>query len=200
MNKKEFLAELGARLSGLPQEDIDERLCFYGEMIDDRIEENVSEEESVAQIGSVDDVVSQILMDYPLKKIVMERVKPRRRLRVWEIILLILGAPMWLPILLSIVVVFIAVYVVLWAVIIALWAVEAAFIVSVPGGLMCAVIALTRGNALSAMAAAGVSVCCAGLAIFMFFACKAATKGIAFLTKRLILGVKTMFVGKEASK
>ena len=34
MNKDQFLEELRKKLSGLPQEDIDERVAFYSEMID----------------------------------------------------------------------------------------------------------------------------------------------------------------------
>ena len=33
MNKQEFLAQLGKGLSGLPKDDIDERLTFYREQI-----------------------------------------------------------------------------------------------------------------------------------------------------------------------
>lgn len=61
MTKQEFLAELRRGLSGLPQNDIEERLNFYSEMIDDRMEEGLSEQEAVDGIGSVDSVVSQIL-------------------------------------------------------------------------------------------------------------------------------------------
>ena len=39
MNKQEFLMRLREGLSGLPQNEIEERLTFYSEMIDDRIEE-----------------------------------------------------------------------------------------------------------------------------------------------------------------
>ena len=45
MTKNEFISRLRARLSGLPKDEIRERLAFYGEMIDDRIEEGLSEEE-----------------------------------------------------------------------------------------------------------------------------------------------------------
>ena len=48
MNKQEFLSQLRKGLAGLPQNDIEERLAFYGEMIDDRIEEGLSEEEAVS--------------------------------------------------------------------------------------------------------------------------------------------------------
>ena len=48
MNKDLFMNELMARLSGLPQADIEERLAFYSEMIDDRIEDGMTEEEAAA--------------------------------------------------------------------------------------------------------------------------------------------------------
>ena len=48
MNKQEFLDELRKGLCGLPSEDIEERINFYSEMIDDRMEEGLTEEESVA--------------------------------------------------------------------------------------------------------------------------------------------------------
>ena len=60
MTKQEFLSRLREGLSGLPEDDIAERLTFYGEMIDDRIEDGLSEEEAVAEVGSVDDIAAQI--------------------------------------------------------------------------------------------------------------------------------------------
>ncbi|MBO7336520.1 MAG: hypothetical protein J6U42_06240 [Lachnospiraceae bacterium] len=74
MTKKEFLNELGIGLRGLPASDISERQSFYSEMIDDRIEDGLSEEEAVAQIGPVDKIVSQILMETPLPTIIKEKV------------------------------------------------------------------------------------------------------------------------------
>ena len=47
MNKQEFLSLLRRELSGLPQGDIEERVGFYAEMIDDRMEEGLTEEEAV---------------------------------------------------------------------------------------------------------------------------------------------------------
>ena len=35
MKKQEFLNELRERLNGLPPSDLDDRISFYGEMIDD---------------------------------------------------------------------------------------------------------------------------------------------------------------------
>ena len=69
MTKQAFLSALRDGLSGLPQADLEERINFYSEMIDDRMEEGVPEEEAVAGLGSVDDVVSQILSDIPTNRL-----------------------------------------------------------------------------------------------------------------------------------
>ena len=97
MLKTAFLEALQSGLAGLPQQDIEERLAFYGEMIDDRMEEGLSEEEAVEAIGPVDRVINEIIAQTPLTKIVKERIKPKRSLRAWEILLLILGFPLWFP-------------------------------------------------------------------------------------------------------
>ena len=50
MNKREFLEQLKKELSGLPQSDIEDRLTFYGEVIDDRTEEGMTESEAVSGV------------------------------------------------------------------------------------------------------------------------------------------------------
>ena len=65
MNKAEFLNELRTKLNGLPQNDIKERVSFYTEMIDDRVEDGMSEEEAIEQIGPVDKVVETIVSEIP---------------------------------------------------------------------------------------------------------------------------------------
>lgn len=198
MNKQEFLARLRKGLSGLPQEDIEERLTFYSEMIDDREEEGLSESEAVSEIGAVDAIVTQILADIPLTKLVKERVKPNRVLKAWEIILLVLGSPIWLLLLIAAFAIIFAAYIVIWSVVITLWSIEASFVACALGGIVSAVIFTFQRNGLTGLAMFSTSICCVGLSIFLFFGCKAATKGILLLTKKMALGIKTLFVGKEA--
>ena len=197
MSKQQFLEGLRRALSGLPQEDIEERLTFYSEMIDDRVEEGLTEEEAVAEIGPVDEVVAQIMEEIPLSKLVKERVRPKRALRAWEIFLLVLGSPVWLPLLLAGIAVIFALYVAVWAVIISLWAVEVSLAGASLGGAISAVVACFQGNGITGVASLGVGFFCAGLAIFWFFGCKAVTKGILLLTKKTALGIKSLFIGKE---
>lgn len=196
MNKQIFFSELRARLSGLPQEDIEERLGFYEEMIDDRMEEGCTEEEAVAAIGSTDEIVSQILADYPLSKLVKEKVKPKRKLRAWEIVLLVVGSPIWLSLLIAAFAVVFSLYVVLWSLIITLWAIEISFAATALAGAVSAVVLAFQGQGLLGLALFGAGLLFAGLAIFLFFGCVAASKGVILLTKKMVLGTKTLIIGK----
>lgn len=200
MNKQEFLAELRKGLSGLPQGDIEERLSFYSEMIDDRMEEGLSESEAVAAIGSVSEVVAQILEEIPLTKLVKEKVKPSRTLKAWEIVLLVLGSPIWLSLLIAAFVVILAVYIVMWSVIVSIWAIEISLAACALGGAVAAAILAFQRYGLTGIAMLGAGCVCAGLSVFLFFGCKASTKGILILTKKVALGIKSQFVGKEKIK
>ena len=200
MTKSNFMNELQTRLPGLPQKDLEERLSFYSEMIDDRIEEGVPEEEAVDEIGNLDDIVSQILADYPLARIVKEKVKPKRRLQPWEIVLLVLGSPVWVSLLISAFAIAISIYIVIWSLVISLWAVFASAAVLFPYGFMMAVVYTAQGNAAAGAAYLGIGIFCIGLSILLFFGCTAATKGTVILTKKIILGIKALLVRKENSK
>lgn len=200
MNKQEFLDKLEKGLHGLPQNDIKERLIFYSEMIDDRMEEGFTEEEAVSGIGAVDDVVSQIIAETSLSKLVKEKVRPKRALRVWEIVLLILGSPIWISLLFAVFAVIFAAYITVWSVIVALWATEFALAVSVPSGILSAVILIVKVDVIAGIAMLGAGIACSGLSIFLFWGCKVTTKGLLFLTKKMIWGIKSIFIGKENAK
>lgn len=193
MLKEEFLAQLRGGLAGLPQEDLEERLAFYSELLDDRMEEELSEAEAVAAAGPVEQIVQQIIAETPLTKIVKEKMRPKRRLQVWEIVLLALGSPVWLSLGLAALAVVLSLYVVVWSLDVSLWAVFAALGAGAAGGVLG--LALGSGAARLAMLAAGMVL--AGLAILLFFGCKAATMGIWKLTKAVVLRMKHRFLGKE---
>lgn len=197
MTKQEFLASLRKGLSGLPQSDLEERLSFYGEMIDDRMEEGLSEQEAVSAVGSVEEIISQIIGDTPLAKLAKERVKKKGHLKGWEIVLLILGSPIWLSLGIAAVAVILSLYISLWAVIISLWAVFTSLIGCTLGGMVAGIVLFCSGNRLPGTALFAASIVCAGLSVFMYYGCKAATKGILVLTKRIPIWIKNCFIKKE---
>jgi len=197
MNKQEFLDKLRAGLAGLPQDDIEERIAFYSEMIDDRMDEGVNETDAVAQIGTVEEVISQILDDIPLSRIVKDRIAPKKKLPVWAIILIVIGSPIWLAILIVLLAIFLSVYVVIWAIIAVLWAVDLAFVFCAVVGLAAGIyyLFIGRGSLGILLLASGMAL--TGMTILLFFVSKLATKGAAILTGKIAKGTKALFLRKE---
>lgn len=200
MNKNEFLAALGRGLSGLPQDDIAERITFYGEMIDDKVEEGIKEEDAVAQLGDVDSIIKQILLEIPITRIVRERVKPKRSLKAWEIVLIILGFPVWFPLTVSAVAVLFSLYVTICALIASLWAVFISFVAMALSGLVLGIISVLHGSILEGIALIGLFIMFCGFSILMFLGCISAVKGLIVLTKKTAVWIKSLFIKKESSE
>ena len=196
MSKQEFLAQLRKGLAGLPQDDIEERLTFYSEIIEDRMEEGLSEEEAVSAVGSVDEIVTQVVAETPLAKIAKERIKVKRRLSAGEMVLLVLGSPIWISLGIAAIAVFFSLYAVLWSLVVSLWAVFGSLVGCAFGGIAAGIFFACGGNVLTGIAMIGSGIVCAGLSIFMFFGCKAATKGTLLLTKKMIIWIKNCFIKK----
>ena len=196
MNKIEFLTVLRERLQGLPEEDINKSIDFYCEMIDDRVEDGMSEAEAVDALGNIEEIISQILSEVSLPKLVKEKVKPKRALKAWEIVLLVLGAPLWIPLLAAVILTVLAIYLSVWTVIISLYAVDLSIAVS---GLACigvAVALLFDGQFVPAGVVFGAGLVCMGLSILLLFAFNLVTKGILWVSKKVLLGIKGLFIGK----
>jgi uncharacterized membrane protein len=197
MNKEQFLIELASALAGLPEEDIEKSLEYYSEMIDDRIEEGLSEEEAVADLGSIEDIRKQILKDTPITKIIKEKIKPKRSFGGWEIAVIIIGFPLWFPLLAAAASVIFSVYVTLWSLIIVLFAVEISFAACAFAGIVVSPFFFVTGNTPSALFMLGCGLFLAGLSVLWVFVCKWGVKGIIWLTRVFF---KSLFIGKEKKR
>lgn len=200
MKKRDFLEELANRLAGLPQEDIQRSLDYYAEMIEDRIEDGISEENAVRAVGTPAEAASQILSEIPLPKLVKARIKPSHALRIWEIILLILGSPIWLSLLIAAIAVVFATYTVIWSALIVLCAVEITFGACSVFGIFAPVFYAVQGNIGTGVAIFGMGLILAGLTVLMFLVCRQATKTLCQVSKRIFLGIKSCFIRKGTIK
>lgn len=197
MNKQEFLLQLRKGLSGLPDADIEERINFYGEMIDDRIEDGLSEEDAVLAVGSVEEIVKTTMEEIPLTKLVKEKISKKKSFKAWEIVLLAIGSPLWLSLFIAVVAIVLSIYVSLWSVIVSLWSVFAATIGCAVGCIVSSIGYFISGNWILGIALLSAGITCTGLSIFMFFGCKASTNGIVRGTKIMALGIKNALIKKE---
>ena len=193
MNKAEFTQQLTNSLAGLSQYDVNRSVDYYTEMIDDRVEDGMTEEDAVAALGSIDEIRSKILEEVPITKIVKEKMTPKRSFGAGEIVLLVLGAPLWLPLLLAGIIVILAIYISFWSIIFSLYVADLSVFISGLAGLIVA--AIKPGGPLGALFYAGCGIALIGVAILLFFGFNQVTKGLLFISKMIILGIKKMFVG-----
>ena len=200
MNEQEFLDALRIRLAGLPQEDIEASLEFYAEAIDDRMEGGLTEQEAVAQLSSVEEISDQILSEIPLPKLLKARVTPRKSHSVWSTVLIILGAPVWLPLLLAAAICILAGYIVIWSLVLSLYAVALALAASAAAGAAGMVQSLLLGNLPRAGMALGLGMVCAGLALLLFPGLGTITKLGLRLSRNILLRVKSRLIRKENEK
>lgn len=93
MTKAEYLSRLESLLSCLPEGQRAESLAFYEEMILDRMEEGLSEEEAVSTLDAPGVVAEAILDDLPAVPRVVAKTRRKSRVLLW--VLVILGFPVW---------------------------------------------------------------------------------------------------------
>lgn len=195
MNKEQFLFELRGRLAGLPLEDIEKSLDYYSEIVDDRIEEGMTEDQAVTAVGTPADAAAQILMEMPLPKVVKVTAKPKRKLSGAEIALLCITFPIWGSILISLIATVFSIYVSIWAGIISLFVTFVALIVG--GGAMVLLGCpgfMILGRVGEGLFTAGAGFVLLAVGILGFMATKLVVKFVVWLTKQIAKGIKSLFV------
>lgn len=181
MNKTEFISELKNKLGDYPPAETAKSIEYYSEMIDDRIEDGMSEEEAVSSLGSVEDIVSQIKLELPFSAL----IKKKKRLSTAVIVIIIVLFPLWFALGIAVLSIFISV----WAVIFSLWVAGFSIGASAIGCLGASVVSLFTGNFVPSVFALGAAFVLAGITIFFAIGTYYLTTGVArliSLTVRLI--------------
>ena len=192
MNKTAFLDELRAQLKQLPKKERQQYIDYYAEMIDDRMEDGISEEEAVAALGNPEEIAAQILADTPQKQ--------THKFRVWEIVLIVLGSPIWLTlglavvmVLLSLVLVIAAAYIVLWSAIAALYAADLTLLAGLITGIVGGCHYALSGLAAPALLFFGGALVCGGSMVLLFFGCNKLVVWLTRLGKWAVLRTVAFF-------
>ena len=115
MSKADFLRLLERALAQLPEEERRANLEYYSELLDDMLEEGMTEAEATAKLGSPNQIAQSILQEMPLGKLVSTRMKPKSGWTPLAIVLAVVGSPVWVPLLLAGVAVVLALFVSIWA-------------------------------------------------------------------------------------
>lgn len=159
MNKAEFLERIKEKIAHLPYEDMRRYLDFYAEMIEDRMEEGISEEDAVATMELPEVIAERILEEAgPVMSQAQEGTKAKRnRHRLW-----------FLPLVLLLLLVTISIHI-------------AAVGVAGSGvgfGAVCVWAAVKEGVN-PALIMGGMMLVCAGLFLLLLPACKALRRAVS---------------------
>lgn len=195
MNKTEFLGQLEAALGKLPKHEKAQSLAFYAEIIDDRIEDGMPEEQVVASLGDANAIAVQIIAETP--PIPKAIAKANTGIRTLNIVLLAVSSPLWVPLTIAAFAVAFAIWITLWALIVSLWAVVIGLFAGGIMSLISSLYCLFTGFPSTAVLAIGVGLICISLALFCVFGFVAVTKWLYGLTKSFARKILSLFVKEE---
>ncbi len=197
MTKSEYLESIKAKLNGLPEKDIQSAVEYYEEAIDDRIEDGLTEEQAIEEVGTPEEIAEKILMESSIPKLITAKAKPKRALKGWEIALIIISSPIWIWLAIIMMILFFVVIIVIFALIVSLGSVLASFLIGGLAGIGAGIVHLFSGYGVNAIAEIGVSAVLAGLGMFMIIPVKEAIMGLWKLIFKFIKWVKKKIIGKK---
>ena len=202
MNRADFLRDLTQQLKNLPGTEIEKLINFYDEMIQDRVEDGMSEDEAVESIGSVMNAAEAAMQDVSLPALMKARVKKSREKSpskaLW-LTLVILGFPIWLPLLLIFFIAFFIIYLSLWILTISFYIIEFIFAVCSIGGIVMSIVYTFKHSIPIGICLFGFSLVLGAIAIAGFEPAGILTKKLSQGSVMFIKKVKSLFINREVS-
>jgi len=161
MTKMEYLKKLKHALRRVKADERKKSLAYFSEVIDDRMEDGIPESDAVAELESVEAAAERIIAEAEAQG------QLKKRLSAWEVSLIVVGFPLWFPVLLTIGIVLLTLYLLVWIIIVTLFLVSAALVVAAPAGIV-GLFQLLDQNVASAFAVLATGLVGSGLGIALF--------------------------------
>lgn len=203
MNRVELLEKMTHQLRRFSEEEVKRLVTFYDEMVQDRMEDGMTEEEAVASIGKIEDAVEAAMYDVSLPTLMKTRVRESREMapnRVLWMVLVILGFPIWFPLIMAFAVVILTIYLSIWITIASLFLVEISLAAAGTLGLFAGFMNIFVVSVPSGLFLTGMSLVCCALALLFFKPLLFLTRQLASATVSIARKVKSLFIRKEVQK
>lgn len=206
MCRQEFLYSLNSILCNYPSNEVEKCLEYYNECISDRMENGMSEEEAVADLGDIYSIADNIKMEMPITTLVRQKVVasrdseesiPKKR-SAPRTVFMIIGIIFALPFIIAFLGIIFAVIVTLLALIPTFFCVTLALGISAVACLVAGIISIVMADSLSLFLYLGASLICASLTILFALITAWVTKGVKKATVGIIKGIKKMLIKKGA--
>lgn len=199
MKKNEFLEKLREELPGVPTEELEERLDFISEIIDDKVEDGMSEDDAVGEIGTVGETARRIMSEIPFTTLIKEKAKRKKaeislgKNKTMSLNISVLGL-IWLPLVIAfaaVALLFAIFEIVLCSLVITLYCIDISFAASTLACVILCGIYAANANAVGITVCVGCVLFFFGSTVLLFFASKAATEGMIKLIKNTVFKIKT---------
>ena len=188
MNKAWFLSEIKMKMEQFPDFELQETLDYYNEIIDDKIESGMSEEEAIFSLGKVDEILKEMIYEMPITSILNSRIKPKPELN--KIQMFFIGLVMLIGALPVFIVLF-SLYLSIWAVIGALYFTNFVMLLSSLLCIMSFVFHLFMRNWSQSMLSVGLFFLTAGLSILMFYGMNFVSVYLVDISKKYMRWIKS---------
>lgn len=170
-------------------------MAFYDEMILDRMEEGMSEEEAVATLDAPGVVAEAILDDLPAVPRAMAKTRRKSRVLLW--VLVILGFPVWGALLAAAAITVMSFYAVVWIFVAVVWGISAMLVLACPVFVLLAVCGVITGHPAYTLAQFGASLVALGIGLLLVRAAYELTRGVALLSAAVVRRAVSPFVKRR---
>lgn len=186
MKKPEFMELLRRELAVLPQGELDKHVNYYEELLNDMMDDGMSEEEALARLGDPVQLAKQILANIPNppKPIMPPQKANVKKVSAWMAVAIVVGAPVWIVLLAAFLAVLAAVVVAVFAVVLAAVGLVAGLLFGGIALIFAAFLTVGSTAASSAMMVGG-GLLCIGCSILATFAVIALVKGIRWAAGKI---------------
>lgn len=193
MNRQDYLGALQRALEQMPPEEKEKQLAYYDELIQDMCEDGMSEEEAASRLGEPNTVAQELLAELPLSTLVKTRIRSGGSLSPLVIALLILGFPLWFPLLVSCGAVVLSLIITLWALFVSYAAVVFALGLCAVATPLALVFGFAEGSPLVLV---GLALTSAGLCVLGALLIPPLFRGLTALCRAVVRSVKSIFIKK----
>lgn len=189
MTKQEYLDELRSALGELPADEARRACAFYEEMIDDRIEAGLDEQDAVAQMEPPAEAAARILDELPTVPRAIARAQAARRsgcgtVALWAAV--IVGSPLWVSVLIAALAFVLCGVIMLCLPVVVAWVIAVAFLLCVPVAIFASVCASFAGSGTIALIDLGIGLGMGGAGLLLLIAALFVTRFFVRLLARFV--------------
>lgn len=198
MTTKEFLRILTREIDVLPAMEAQRAITYYRELIEDRIEDGMSESEAVASMEDISVIAQQILSEHEdglknTKTITKECVEHSE---IWRKVLIICTSPLWISLLLTFILMVFSIYLLIWCMIFTIYAIAAVFGICSLAGMIAFIFDITSHTPL-AMVELGIALFSMGALLLIFYGIRNVQNKLFILQKSWLAKVNDLWKNRR---